>query len=106
MDFNDGKFCCNCVNVADNWADTIFNGANGVPGGVDTKVEQISENDFKLVISWLNKVTVWSPNNKGSVASLSPKYILSVWNTAFGAFKCEQTKEGIKWHFKKIIVLI
>ena len=46
-----------------------------MPGGVETNVEHIVINACKLTKSWSNKLTVWFPNNKGSVAFLEPNLI-------------------------------
>ena len=61
--------------MVDIWPATIFKGPTGVPGGVETKVEQIVINDCKLTKSCSNKSTVLLPNNKGSVAFLEPNLI-------------------------------
>jgi hypothetical protein len=61
--------------MVDIWPATIFKGPNGVPGGVETNVEQIVIKASKFTNSWFSKVTVLFPNNKGSVAFLEPNLI-------------------------------
>ena len=54
-----------------------FKGTISVPGGVETKVEQVCKNALKLSIKLFKVEIVLLPNNTGSVAFLEPKYTFS-----------------------------
>ena len=75
LDLISWRFCCKPFNIVDICPATIFKGPKGVPGGVETNVEQIVINASKFTNNWFNKVTVLFPNNKGSVAFLEPNLI-------------------------------
>ena len=78
----------NCFSNATSWVDNVtaakFNEGigNGLPGtaGAVWAVFKVFDKFFKALIKSFNKLTVVSPNNRGSVAKSSlPKNIWSAW---------------------------
>ena len=86
VDFNFSRLPWIIFSWDDNWFAAKFNGTIGVPGAVETTVEQICKNAFKLLIKLFKVAIVLFPNNNGSVAFLEPKYNFPDCNPVFLGF--------------------
>ena len=84
VDFNFSRLPWITFNWEDNWLAAKFNGTSGVPGAVETTVEQTCKNALKLLIKLFKVEIVLLPNNTASVAFLEPKYTFSDCIVVFG----------------------